>query len=213
MYITSRIQFPPWILQVSTTHGDSRCGSESEDHARHPHIQKRQDIPGNQVQSLEHKALSIPLPHPEDENILGIGRETWTQVLSPATNPSQNKSICNKINHNQPNQAPSPESGNPQDPKQMSLTKEEKTMIVKRRYKVRVLIQPTPSTPTATAPTPMVATVSTQTLIVKSTAESIPVMVYKLAMGQFAEIPHQTPRSLNDNTNPPPLEYIPGCPS
>ena len=70
------MQFPPQILQVSTTCGDGRHGSESEDHARHSHFQKRQDIPGNQVQSLEHKTLSIPLPHPENENILGIGRET-----------------------------------------------------------------------------------------------------------------------------------------
>ena len=37
-------------------------------------------------------------------------------------------------------------------------------------------------------------------------------MVYKLAMGQFAEISHPTPRSLNDNTNPPPLEDIPSAP-
>ena len=38
-------------------------------------------------------------------------------------------------------------------------------------------------------------------------------MVYKLAMGQFAEIPHPTPRTLNDNSNPPPLEDIPSAPT
>ena len=80
MHITSIIQFPPQILQVSTTCGDGRCGSESEYHVRHPQIQKRQDIPGNQVQSLEHKAPSVLLHYSEDENILGIGRETWSQV-------------------------------------------------------------------------------------------------------------------------------------
>ena len=37
-------------------------------------------------------------------------------------------------------------------------------------------------------------------------------MVYKLAMGQYAEVPHPTTRSLNDNTNPPPLEDIPSAP-
>ena len=37
-YIVSRMQFTPWILQVSTTCGDSRCGSESEDHARQSHL-------------------------------------------------------------------------------------------------------------------------------------------------------------------------------
>ena len=54
------MQFLPWILQVSTTCGDGRHGSESEDHARHSHFQKRQDIPGNQVQSPEQKTSSIP---------------------------------------------------------------------------------------------------------------------------------------------------------
>ena len=54
-------------------------------------------------------------------------------------------------------------------------------MMAKRRYKVGVVAQPIPSTPTSTAPTPTVATVSTQTPIVRSTAESIPLTVYKLA--------------------------------
>ena len=85
-------------------------------------------------------------------------------------------------------------------------------MIAKRKYKVRVLTQPTPSTTTSTAPTPTVATVSTQTPIVRSTAESILVMVYKLATEQFAEVPYPTTRSLNDNTNPPPLEDITSAP-
>ena len=55
-------------------------GSESKDHARYSHIQKRQDIPGYQLQPLENKAPSLPLPHPEDENIPRIGRNTWSQV-------------------------------------------------------------------------------------------------------------------------------------
>ena len=87
MYIASRMQFPPQILQVSTTCGDGICGSESENHARHPHLQKRQGILGNQVQSMEHKTLSVPLPHLENENILRIGRETWSQVQALTTNP------------------------------------------------------------------------------------------------------------------------------
>ena len=88
--------------------------------------------------------------------------------------------------------------------------KRRRTMVAKRRYKVRVLTQPTPTTPTSTAPTPTVATVSTQTPIVRSTAESVPVTVYKLATGQFAEVP--CPSTLNDNSNPPPLEDIPSAP-
>ena len=71
--------------------------------------------------------------------------------------------------------------------------KRRKTMIAKRRHKVRVHTQPTPSTPI-------------------STGESILVTVYKLAMEQFAEVPCPTNRSLNDNTNPPPLEDIPSAP-
>ena len=37
-------------------------------------------------------------------------------------------------------------------------------------------------------------------------------MVYKLAMGQFAEVPHQTTRPQNEVSNPPPLEDIPNAP-
>ena len=50
-------------------------------------------------------------------------------------------------------------------------------MIAKRRYKVGVLTHPTPSTPTSTTPDLMVATVSTQAPVVRSTAESILVTV------------------------------------
>ena len=83
-------------------------------------------------------------------------------------------------------------------------------MIAKRRYKMRVLTQPTPSIPTSTVPAPMLVTVSTQTPMVRSTAESIMVTMHKLAMVQFAEVPHPTSRSIKDN--PPPLEDIPNAP-
>ena len=83
-------------------------------------------------------------------------------------------------------------------------------MIAKRRYKVKVIPQPTPSTPTSTKPTPMVAIISTQTPMVRSTAQSILVTLHKLAMGQFVEVPHPAPRSINDN--PLPLKDIPSAP-
>ena len=89
--------------------------------------------------------------------------------------------------------------------------KRRETMIPKRRYKVWVLTQPTPSTPTSTAPAPTVVTASTQTLMVRSTAESILVTIHKLAMGQFAEVPHPTTRSINDN--PLSLEDISSAPT
>ena len=69
-------------------------------------------------------------------------------------------------------------------------------MLTKRRYKVRVLTQPIPSTLTSTTPATTAATVSTQTPVVRSTAESILVTVYKLATGKFAEVScptNQTP--------------------
>ena len=85
-------------------------------------------------------------------------------------------------------------------------------MIAKRRYKVRVLSQSTPFIPTSAAPAPVVATVSTQTPSVRSTAESVPVTVCKLAMGQFAEVPCPTTRPQNEKSYPPPLEDIPNAP-
>ena len=88
--------------------------------------------------------------------------------------------------------------------------KRRKTMIAKREYKVRVLTQPTPSNPASTAPAPMVATVNTHTPMVRSTAQSILVTIYKLAMGQFAQVLCPTTRSISDNH--PPLEDIPSAP-
>ena len=75
-------------------------------------------------------------------------------------------------------------------------------MLAKRKYKVRVLTQPVPTTPTtpvnSTAPAPTVATTSAQMPVTRSTATSIPIMVYKLATGQFAEVPHPTARPQNE---------------
>ena len=50
----------------------------------------------------------------------------------------------------------------------------------------------------------MVPTVSTLTPLVRSTAESILVTVYKLAMGRFADIPCPTTRPQNEGSIPPP---------
>ena len=95
-------------------------------------------------------------------------------------------------------------------------------MLAKRKYKVRVLAHPVPTTPTApvnsTAPTPTVATTSTQMPVTRSAAKSILVMVYKLATGQFAEVPYLTARPQDEghpstqSSNPPPLEDIPNAP-
>ena len=72
---------------------------------------------------------------------------------------------------------------------------------VKRRYKVRVIAQPIPTNPTSPVnpilpiePTPTVATstATTQTLVVKSAATSIPVTVYNLVQGKLEGIPYPT---------------------
>ena len=71
-------------------------------------------------------------------------------------------------------------------------------MLAKRKYKVRVLAKPVPTTPTApvnsTAPGPTVATTSTQVPVTRSTATSILVTVYKLETGQFVQGPLSTAR-------------------
>ena len=100
--------------------------------------------------------------------------------------------------------------------------KRKRTMLAKRRDKVRVLSQPVPTTPTtplnSTAPTPTVATTSTQMPVTRSAATSLLVMVCKLAIGQFAEVPYLTARPQDEghpstkNSNLPPLEDIPSAP-
>ena len=47
----------------------------------------QQDIPGNQVQSLGHQTLSLPLHHLEDENLPGDRRDTWSIAQAPAPSP------------------------------------------------------------------------------------------------------------------------------
>ena len=109
----------------------------------------------------------------------------------------------------------------------MSEQKKRRTRVpTKRRYKVRVIAQPIPSSqmPTApvnssqTVPNSTIATTSTQMPMVKSTALSIPVTVYTLAAEKFAEVPYPTGRPQNEgnpsiyNSNPPPLKDIPNAP-
>ena len=98
-----------------------------------------------------------------------------------------------------------------------AIDKRKRTVIAKRGYKVKVLAQPVPAATTPTAPTPTVAIASTQTPVVRSTATSILVMEYKLATGQFVEVPHPTGRPQNErnspiHSNPPPCKDIPNAP-
>ena len=99
---------------------------------------------------------------------------------------------------------------------------QKKTMLAKRKYKVRVLAQTVPASPAApvnyTALALTVATTSTQMPVTRSATTPILVMMYKVATGQFAEVPYPTTRPqeeghlLSHNSNPSPLEDIPSAP-
>ena len=106
--------------------------------------------------------------------------------------------------------------------------KKRKTIVpAKRRYKVRVIAQPIPTTPTPTAPVnltptvpmPTVATTSTQTPMVKLAATSIPLTVYNLAKRKFDRVPHPKERPQAEGnpsihkSNPPQPEAIPNAPT
>ena len=87
-------------------------------------------------------------------------------------------------------------------------------MLTKRKYKMRALVQPVPASPTApvnsTAPAPTVGITSTQMPVTRSTTTSIPVTVYKLATGQFAEVSYLTTRPQDEGhplTKTPALHY------
>ena len=152
---------------------------------------------------LEGKLGPKPRPQPQ----------TRPQQSQP-TNPATNK-------HQHPPQNTNPMTGKAPGPK---TNDKRRTMLAKRRYKVRVIAQPIPTIPTpttpinSTAPSPTVATTSTQMPVVRSTAEYIPVMVYQLATGKFPEVPYPTARPQNKGhpsvqiPNPPPLEDIPNAP-
>ena len=104
------------------------------------------------------------------------------------------------------------------------MSDKRRTMLTKRKYKVRVIAQPIPTTPSptapvnSTAPNPTVATVSTQMFMVKSAATSILVTVYNLAKGKFTKIPYPRGRPQTEgnpflqNSNPPHFEDIPNAP-
>ena len=183
-----------------------------------PHIQEGQDHTGDKVQPLEHKAQSVPLPHPKYEDLPGIGGQTWSQNQALMPNPVTTKYQCPSPKNN-------PISRKAPGPK-MNEKKRRTRVPAKRRYKVRVIAQPIPTNPTPTTPvnstltvpTPTVATTSTQMPVVKSTATSILVMVYNLTIGKFDEVPYPSERSQASNnpfvhnSNPPPLEAIPNAP-
>ena len=144
------------------------------------------------MQSLEHKAPSLSFLNQENEDIPRVGGQAWPQPqtqLQPHTSaPSQNNNFLTR-------KTPGPK---------MAEKKRRTRAPVKRRYKVRVIAQPIPTTPTLTTPLNLIPTVpipivatstaTNQMLVVKSAAASIPVTVYNLAQGKFEGIPNPTGR-------------------
>ena len=81
---------------MPVTSRNGRHGSQGENDARNSHIPEGQNITDHKVQSLEHKALSLPLPHSEDENIFGIRGKAWSQTQAPAPDPvTTNPAVIN----------------------------------------------------------------------------------------------------------------------
>ena len=112
---------------------------------------------------------------------------------------------------------------NPSTRKTLVLQKVEKKRRartwLKRRYKVMLIAQPMPATPTLAmnsippaVPSPTVAT-STATIqmpVAKSAATSIPVTVYNLAQGKYEGMPYPAGRPPNGRESfCPQLQYAP----
>ena len=83
------------------------------------------------------------------------GRLSPKSKIQPQTQPQSTQS--QQVHTQQNQQRPAKPSINPRVKKMPAPKvndKRRKTLIAKRRYKVRVLTQPTPSTPASNAPTP-----------------------------------------------------------
>ena len=142
----------------------------------------------------------------ELEGKLGLKPRPQPQIQLQPTQPQPSTSGYHQNNNPMTRKAPGPKTND----------KRRRTMFAKRRYKVMVIAQPIRTTPTSTAPAPMVATVSIQIPATRSAAKSIPVTVYNLVKGKFSEVPFPTGRHQENplvcNANPPPLEDIPKAP-
>ena len=130
----------------------------------------------------------------------------------------------------QPCTSTPPQNNNPVTRKapgtKMNEKKRTTRVPAKRRYKVRVIAQPLPTTLTTSAPVNPIPTPnsshsyrSTQMPVVKSAAMSAPVTLYKLSQGTFKAIPYPTGKSQveenpsTSNCNPPQSEATPNVPA
>ena len=119
-------------------------------------------------------------------------------VPNPGLNP---KSSCGQPSHNQA-PVPIPPNFNPMNRKASGpKASDKRKQNPAHQEKVQgegtcpaYTFSPQPPT----APTPTVATTSTQMPVTRSTATaSIPITVHKLATGKFAEVPYPTARHQN----------------
>ena len=134
----------------------------------------------------------------------------------PQTQPQSCTSVPPQNNNPLTRKAPEPK---------MSEKKRRTRVPAKRRYKVRVIAQPLPTTPTTSVPmnpipipTAAMSNASTQVPAVKPAAISIHVTVYNLAQGKFKGIPYPAGRpQVEENPapdcNPPQPEAAPNAPT
>ena len=149
------MQLPQWVLQVPSSIRNHGCGSQSKNHERDPHVLEGHNTAEYKVQPLEHKALSLPS--------LIWKMKTYLELegkLGPRPRPQPQTQL--QPTWLQPSTSAYPQNNNPMTRKVPAPKTNDKRRVVlsKRRYKVRVIAQPTPTTSTPTAPTPKVVTAS-----------------------------------------------------
>ena len=60
MFTSTRMQFPVWVLQMSTPSGSGRCGGEDYLYAGDTYFPERQDDTTNKMYHVEHETLPPP---------------------------------------------------------------------------------------------------------------------------------------------------------
>ena len=139
MHTISRMQLPPWIhlgvqLPVEMVDMEVKVKTMQGIHTFR-RVRTSQVIRCNPWSTKLHPYPSLiqkMKTYLEFEERLGP--KSRLQTANPAaTDPSHNKPVHTNPSCNWPNQAPTPWLGNPHDPRQMSLTREQRTMIAKQK--------------------------------------------------------------------------------
>ena len=121
------MQLRVWVLQVPSTNRNHGSGGKSQNNERHSYIQKRPDHPGHILQPLESKTPSLMRKMKTYLELEGkLGNQLCTSTFSPDKNSSPQKTPV---------------------PKKAEKKKKRAKVPVKRRFKVRVILQPLPMNP------------------------------------------------------------------